>query len=69
MAQAHTKAASGGELDGLRLAKPALRTLRAAGYDSLAKLARASDTELLQLHGMGKNALRTIREHAPAMRS
>ena len=66
MAAAQQEAASGDELDRLRLAKPALRALRAAGFDSLAKLATASDAELMQLHGMGKNALRTIRQHAPA---
>jgi DNA integrity scanning protein DisA with diadenylate cyclase activity len=44
-----------------KLAKPAERALLAAGYDSLEKLADASDAELLALHGMGKNALRIIR--------
>jgi hypothetical protein len=58
--------ASGGaasdELAGLGLAQPAQRALRGAGYDTLAKLAQATDAELLALHGMGANALRKIRD-------
>lgn len=49
------------EIEGLKLAKPAQRALASAGITRLAQLARATDAELLALHGMGPNALRTIR--------
>lgn len=45
-----------------KLAAPAQRALQSAGITSLEHLARVSEEELMQLHGMGKNALRTLRE-------
>ena len=65
VAHSETAVASGhDELDQLGLATPALRALRGAGFDTLVRLAAASDQELLALHGMGANALRKIRQHA-----
>ena len=43
------------------LAKPAVRALVGAGYTKLNQLAKVSDDELLELHGMGPNALTTLR--------
>ena len=45
-----------------KLAAPARRALQSAGITSLRQLTRVSEAELLQLHGMGKNALGTLRE-------
>lgn len=44
-----------------KLAAPARRALAAAGIGRLAELARRSENELLALHGMGPNALATLR--------
>lgn len=44
------------------LSAPALRALFAAGYDTLNKLAGASESQLLGLHGVGPKAIRIIRE-------
>ncbi|MDF2036086.1 DNA-binding protein [Cytobacillus oceanisediminis] len=44
-----------------KLAKPAVRALEGAGYFSLEQLARATEAELLELHGMGPNALGKLR--------
>ena len=44
------------------LAKPAVRALNSAGYSSLEQLTGVSETELLQLHGMGPKALEQIRK-------
>jgi hypothetical protein len=49
-----------GEFDGL--AAPARRALAGAGYKTLADVAGASESKLAQLHGMGPNALRILRE-------
>jgi hypothetical protein len=54
----------------LRLGRPAERAFLAAGYDTVEKLAAASDRELLALHGVGQKAIRLIREaQAKAQRS
>jgi hypothetical protein len=44
------------------LAAPARRALATAGYRTLADLAGASEETLAQLHGMGPNAMRILRE-------
>ncbi len=63
-AGAERGAAAGDQLADLHLPQPAERALRGAGYDTLAKLAAASDVELLALHGVGHTAVRRIRQHA-----
>lgn len=45
-----------------KLAAPAQRALQSAGITSLKQLAKRTETELMQLHGMGPNALGKIRE-------
>jgi len=44
------------------LAAPARRALAAAGYTYLEELAEVRAADLAPLHGMGPNALRTLRE-------
>jgi predicted Fe-Mo cluster-binding NifX family protein len=44
-----------------KLAAPAMRALKGAGIDSLAKLSRASEAEMTALHGMGPNAMKTLK--------
>ena len=44
-----------------KLAAPAMRALNSAGLTSLAKLARATEAEVMALHGMGPNAMKAIR--------
>jgi DNA repair protein RadC len=43
------------------LAKPAQRALYEAGYLRLEQLTKVSETELKQLHGIGPNAIKTLR--------
>jgi hypothetical protein len=43
------------------LAAPGCRALAAAGYTSLDHLARSSEADLLELHGMGRNAIVKLR--------
>lgn len=45
-----------------KLAAPAQRALQSAGITNLTQLTQVSEEELMQLHGMGKNALSTLRE-------
>lgn len=45
-----------------KLAAPALRALTSAGITSLKDLTKVSEDELMQLHGMGRNALGALRE-------
>lgn len=45
-----------------KLAAPALRALTSAGIASLKDLTKISEDELMQLHGMGRNALGTLGE-------
>jgi hypothetical protein len=45
-----------------KLAAPALRALTSAGITSLKDLTKVSEDELMQLHGMGRNALGILRE-------
>lgn len=44
------------------LAAPARRALAGAGYTSLEDLANVAESEVAQLHGIGPNALRTLRD-------
>jgi Bacterial RNA polymerase, alpha chain C terminal domain len=49
-----------------KLAAPAQRALQSAGITNLTQLTQVSEEELIQLHGMGKNALSTLRESLKA---
>jgi hypothetical protein len=44
-----------------RLAAPARRALAGAGYTRLEDLTKATESEVMQLHGMGPNAMRALR--------
>jgi predicted Fe-Mo cluster-binding NifX family protein len=44
-----------------KLAAPARRALASAGLTSLDKLARAREADVMALHGMGPNALATLK--------
>jgi predicted Fe-Mo cluster-binding NifX family protein len=44
-----------------KLAAPAMRALAGAGLISLAELSRAGEAEVMALHGMGPNAMKTIK--------
>jgi predicted Fe-Mo cluster-binding NifX family protein len=44
-----------------KLAAPAMRALTGAGLTSLAKLAKAREADVMALHGMGPNAMASIR--------
>jgi predicted Fe-Mo cluster-binding NifX family protein len=44
-----------------KLAAPAMRALNGAGLTSLAKLARAAEADVVALHGMGPNAMKSIK--------
>lgn len=63
MRKAKRKAESADGAGGLPagLAAPARRALTAAGFTRLEQLRQASEAELLKLHGMGPNAMKTIR--------
>ena len=45
-----------------KLAAPARRALLAAGYTSLEDLTQVSEADIMNLHGMGPNAMRALRE-------
>ena len=45
-----------------KLAKPAQRALLNAGITKLEQLSQLSEKEFSQLHGIGNNALKTIKE-------
>jgi DNA-directed RNA polymerase alpha subunit len=49
------------ESDLPKLASPAQRALAGAGITRLAQLTDMSETELSQLHGIGPNAIETLR--------
>jgi hypothetical protein len=44
-----------------KLAAPARRALAGAGYIRLEDLTKATESEVMQLHGMGPNAMRALR--------
>lgn len=43
------------------LAKPALRALHGAGYTQIHQISKITESELLQLHGMGPKAIDQLR--------
>lgn len=45
-----------------KLAAPAQRALAGAGYTHLEQLTKVTEAELGKLHGMGPNALKTLRQ-------
>lgn len=45
-----------------KLAAPARRALAGAGYDTLEQLAQAREADVEALHGMGPNAMNTLRK-------
>jgi hypothetical protein len=45
-----------------KLAAPARRALEGAGYTRLEQLTEATEEEIGKLHGMGPNALATLRQ-------
>jgi DNA-directed RNA polymerase alpha subunit len=45
-----------------KLAAPARRALDGAGYTRLEQLTQVSEQELAKLHGMGPNALNTLKQ-------
>lgn len=45
-----------------KLAAPARRALASAGYTDLERLATAREKDVAALHGMGPNALKTLRQ-------
>lgn len=49
-----------------KLASPAKRALESAGITTLAQLTEVTEEELLQLHGMGPNAIGKLRESLDA---
>jgi predicted Fe-Mo cluster-binding NifX family protein len=50
------------ESDWPKLAAPARRALAGAGYVRLEQLAAVREAEVLALHGMGPNAMKTLKE-------
>jgi|GEM_PF-6349299 len=44
------------------LSKPALRAFHALGYTTLKQFTKISEQEMLQLHGVGPNAIVKIKE-------
>jgi DNA repair protein RadC len=46
----------------IELARPAQRALHEAGYVRLEQLTKVSETELKQLHGIGPNAIKKLRQ-------
>mgnify|MGYP003403926362 CR=1 len=44
-----------------KLAAPTMRALHGAGLTSLAKLSRASEMQIMALHGIGPNAIAAIK--------
>jgi hypothetical protein len=56
------KAASAAATDLPKLAAPAQRALAGAGISQLKQLTNLTEAELLQLHGMGKDAVERLRE-------
>ena len=44
------------------MGKPAQRALAGAGYNHLEQLTKATEKEILALHGMGPKAVRLLRE-------
>ena len=51
-----------GDSDLPKLAAPARRALANAGYVHLEQLAGVTEAELMELHGMGANAINVLRK-------
>jgi predicted Fe-Mo cluster-binding NifX family protein len=49
-----------------RLATPAQRALRGAGYSTLQQLAKAHESDIAALHGIGPNALAVLKRELAA---
>jgi hypothetical protein len=49
------------ETDLPKLATPARRALIGAGYTRLERLTQVKESEVMQLHGMGPNAMEVLR--------
>jgi len=65
--RSRTGASVASESDLPRLVKPAQRALASGGIARLSDVARRSEAELLALHGMGPNALSTLRAALAAL--
>ena len=56
-----------------KLAQPAQRAILGAGITTLEQLSEMTETEIYNLHGIGKNAMKTIQvtlqEHGLALKS
>jgi DNA-directed RNA polymerase alpha subunit len=50
------------ETDLPELAAPARRALLAAGYTRLEQLTEVKESDVMKLHGMGRNAMRLLRD-------
>jgi len=50
------------ESDFPKLSAPAQRALAGAGYSRLEQLSKVTESEIMQLHGIGKNALQQLRQ-------
>lgn len=46
----------------VKLSKPAVRALHGAGCYTLQQVSRMSEAEVMQLHGIGKNAILQLRD-------
>lgn len=55
------KTAENPQSDLPKLASPARRALAKAGYRHLEQFTQVTEAEILQLHGMGPNAMETLR--------
>lgn len=51
-----------GDIPWGKLAAPARRALTGAGFYNLAELAKVPEKQIKQLHGIGPNALKVLRE-------
>jgi predicted Fe-Mo cluster-binding NifX family protein len=49
-----------------KLAAPARRALKKAGYENLKQLARIRESDVAMLHGIGPNALSVLRRELAA---
>ena len=45
-----------------KLAQPAQRALAGAGYSRLEQLSKVTESEIKQLHGIGPNAIKQLRD-------
>ena len=57
-----TKSQQGATGDLPKLAAPAQRALASAGIQNLKQLSKLSEVEIKELHGIGPNALKSLRQ-------